>query len=209
MKIDDIKDTLAEIAKMTDDQRDVALRLSGECLAEIDTAMRTADDEERTVLAEGMADMALCHTDLMFRAGLYNDAYATAVMAMMTLSIYDKFDVNHLSSMGLCVVALYSLEQIASKLTPDDETKDHVNAVITFLISLTYSQYCQIVSSLTSPWLNRAYELLRDLTPHVMHPTIQLTVPANPDDVVDVDPLHPLQIFQDIAGRSVALGLIN
>lgn len=208
----DISTVLNEIEQLaTSGNVEDAIRLSGEELARWDNAWRKAHNSRLPVesVMTSFAALALAHADLLFRAGAWRDAYATAVTAMMSLSVDRQCMANASEMLGLLTVALAALEQIAAKIEKDSFTETHIPVMISYLASLLYFYYRHTWSSGQSQWHGRAYPLLRDMTEvgAVRSPHIPV---ANPDGTsADVDPSDPAPLFSDLAGRSVALGLLS
>lgn len=188
-----------------------AIRLSGEELARCDNAWRKAHNARLPVeepLA-AFARLALVHSDLLFIATDWPDAYATSVTAMMTLALDRQCMANAHEMFGLLTVALAAFEQIVAKTEKDSFTETHVPVIITCLASLLYFYYRHTWADGQSKWHGRAYPILNEMiqTGAVRSPRIPV---ANPDGTsVEADPADPAPVFSDLVGRSAALGLMS
>ncbi len=198
---------LGEInAMVADNNIPDAIRLSGEELAATDNSWRKAHNagKETSELLVCMAILAQSHCDLLFRAGAYGDAYATAVTVMMSVSLDDACTQCMQEMLTLCVIAASSLEQLGSQMPHDDFTTQHMPVILSYIASLMYCYYQKTLVIEQTQWHGIAYEMLRDFANAgaVQQPTVQVGDKA-------VDPLHPFDLFSDLAGRSIALGLLS
>lgn len=198
---------LGEIeAMVADNNLDDAVRLSGEELAHADNAWRVAHNSGADVKESlwCLAQLAQSHSDLLFRASAYGDAYATAVTAMMSVSLDDMCDECGQEMLALCVIAASSLEQLGSRMPHDEFTEQHMPQLLSYLASLLYCYYQKTIVVEQKQWHGIAYEMLCDFANvgAVQQPVVKVGDKT-------VDPAHPFEIFSDIAGRSIALGLLS
>jgi hypothetical protein len=206
MNKDTVKELLGEIEAMAaDNNLDDAVRLSGEELAHADNAWRVAHNAGADVKQSlwCLAQLAQCHSDLLFRASAYADAYATAVTAMMSLSLDDMCNDSAHEMLALCVIAGSSLEQLGSRMPHDEFTEQHMPMLFSYIASLLYYYYQKTIVAEQTPWHGIAYEMLCDFAKAgaVQQPTVAV-------GDKNVDPAHPFDLFSDLAGRSIALGLL-
>jgi hypothetical protein len=199
----DIDALLSEIASL---EVPDAIRLSGEELARVDNAWRKAHNAKQptTQLLVAVSRLAQCHCDLLFRAAAYADAYATAVTVMMSVSLDDACTECMPQMLALCVIAASSLEQLGAQMPHDEFTTQHMPIILTYVASLMYCYYQKTFSVEQTQWHGIAYEMLRDFANAgaIQQPAVTVGDKA-------VDPLHPFDIFSDLAGRSIALGLLS
>lgn len=207
MTKEDAKKLLSEIdALVADNNIPDAIRLSGEELAHADNAWRLAHNAKQDTAQElwSLAALAQSHSDLLFRAAVYADAYATAVTAMMSVSLDDACAECEPEMLALSVIAASSLEQLGSQMPHDEFTTQHMPTILTYIASLMYCYYQKTLAVQQTQWHGIAYEMLCDFARAgaVQQPLI--TVGDK-----QVDPLHPFDLFSDLAGRSIALGLLQ
>lgn len=188
-----------------------AVRLSGEELARYDNIWRHAHNEHTDNVSSAvhdLTDMAVCHCDMLMRAGLYQDAFATAVTSIMPISIEGME-----TSMGQQLVALLSLSCLAldamsDKLNPDDEhTATHFPVIIRYCASMLYYRYSQTVSE-PGIWHHRITPLLRNLIrmQAVESPDVTITAPDGKTTAVPASDTSA--ILGDLLGRAAALSLL-
>ncbi len=199
----DINALLAEINTL--DTPD-AIRLSGEELARMDNAWRKAHNAKQptTNILVAVSQLAQCHCDLLFRAAAYADAYATAVTVMMSVSLDEACTECMPQMLSLCVIAASSLEQLGAQMPHDEFTTQHMPIILGYVASLMYCYYQKTLVIEQTQWHGIAYEMLRDFANAgaIQQPTIAVGDKT-------VDPLHPFDLFSDLAGRSIALGLLS
>jgi hypothetical protein len=207
MNKETITELLSEISSLVaENNMPDAIRLSGEELASADNEWRKAHNggKDTTELLACMAKLAQSHCDLLFRAGAYGDAYATAITVMMSESLDDACEANAQEMLSLCVIAATSLEQLASQMPHDEFTTQHVPTIFGYIASLMYCYYQKTIIEEQTEWHGIAYEMLREFANAgaVQQPKVRV-------GDKDVDAKHPFEIFSDLAGRSIALGLLS
>jgi hypothetical protein len=207
MNKSEVEQLLGEIdALVADNNMPDAVRLSGEELAHADNLWRVAHNARKDTkeILWCVAALAQSHSDLLFRAQAYADAYATAVTVMMSLSLDDACQHCMPQMLALCVVAASALEQLGAQMPHDEFTTQHMPVVLSYIASLMYCYYQKTLAIDQTQWHGIAYEMLCDFAKAgaVQQPTVAV-------GDKQVDPLHPFDLFSDLAGRSIALGLLR
>lgn len=226
-----------------------AVRFSGEELARLDNIWRRAhnahlhdantpagpaDAVARTAVTE-MATMAVCHADMLMRAGMPQDAFAVTLTTIAALTMEGADRTEPQLMMTLCALTCLALNTLAETdpmppalATP--EAREHFPVIISYCASMLYHWYAQTVAAPT-PWHQRITPLLRTLirAGAVQSPTLTIATDTrhfatNTTEGIDsAKGSEPAQgptttvdsagntaaILPDLLGRALALGLLQ
>ncbi|MBQ9076556.1 MAG: hypothetical protein IJY31_01735 [Muribaculaceae bacterium] len=205
--LDNVKEANALID--SDNIHDAVL-LSGEALATAYNEWQQKINSCRPSLQEitVMSIAASCHCNALISAGQLHDAYATAIMVILQITVDSNTSaaINQ-SLLSLYSSALYSLVTFLSNTNPpeDGHAQEHVEAVTRYISSMLYHYYNTVgKESPSCPYLEGAYQGLCYARNLVTIETGYITVNGD-----RVPPATPNDIVGDIIGRSNALGLLS
>lgn len=211
-----MKTRIVEIEQLANSNLDDAVRLSGEELAHLDNVWRNAHNrrESQDVIIESvrnLADMAVCHCDMLMRAELFTDAYATAVTSIMAISIEGQDSALPQQMMALTSLATMALDAISAYLNPGDaDTATHFTTIVKYCASMLYYWYAQTVEN-AGVWHSRVTPLLRMLirANAVDSPNVTVSQPNESHPSISVSASNTALILPDMIGRSIALNLMT
>lgn len=224
-----MKTLIADIeALASSDAIDDAVRLSGEELARFDNIWRMAhnryanNEAADATLPQDVADaianvaeIAICHCDMLMRAGLFRDAYATAVTTIMSIAMEQQEAQLSQQMLALTALSCMALDALSDKVNPDDaHAATHFPVIARYCASMLYYWYSQTVSA-AGVWHHRVTPLLRELIRHsaVESPEVTISVPTPGDQETfttrTVSASDTNAILADLLGRSAALALLD
>ncbi len=203
----DVQSILDEVVNLCEDsRRDDALRLSGEELARHDNRWRHAYNnragaDELTAMLYDVLVLGNVHAGLLTDAGEPVDAFGVDLGLLMNVAVQDAFVPLVGSLLHTLLNACICFDAIAARLSMDDpDAREHVPAIMRYLMSLLYADY-NLVKDSGSPVAGEAYELLGQFIGIVESPAV--SVPEG-----TADPLHPIAIMNDLLGRAHAIGVV-
>lgn len=153
-----------------------------------------------------MAIAASCHCTSLAMIGNYNDAYATAIGAILQISIDPNSSINiDQSLLSIYTTAIMTLLNIVSSLPPDDTSRDHIAIITRYIASMLYYYYNKIgFECPQSPYLDNAYDALSHIRQFTEIETPTITVIDK-----QISPEYPHELIGDLVGRSQALSLLT
>lgn len=203
----DVRSTLDEIVNLCEGGRsDDALRLSGEELARLDNRWRRAYNKRVEVhdLIKILYDVIVLgnvHAGLLTDHGEVADAFGVDMGLLMNVAVQDCFIELARPLLHTLLNACVCFDAISARMSFDNEdAREHVPAVMRYLVSMLYADY-NLVKDSGSPVAADAYEMLGQLIHMVENPLVE--VPGG-----SADPLHPIEIMNDLLGRAHALQLL-
>lgn len=184
-----------------------AVLLSGEALACAyeQWAAKINHKENSLEQINVMAIASSCHCGSLAAMGNFHDAYATAIGAILQISV----DPNHSDNIDQSLLSIYTTAVFAllnkiSTLTPDDDTRTHIDCITRYLSSMLYYYYNLIGNKCPdSPYLEAAYEALS-----IMQNYTKIESPVISVLDEQISPTSPQPLIGDLVGRSRALGLL-
>ena len=186
-----------------------AVLLSGEALAKAHhfwaSAINNHSESQHEVNI--MAIAASIHCYALALMGKTNDAYSTAIGAILQITIDNNRSRNIDNSMlSIYTTAAVSLMRILSENPPcDSEAKEHGTIITRYIASLLYYYYNLIGNEMPdSPYLESAYATLNHLRQFTSIETPSINVLGQ-----WVSPNEPHDIIGDLIGRSRALSLLS
>lgn len=211
-----MKTQSAEIEQLAEDNLDDAVRLSGEELAHLDNIWRNkhnnSEPQENIAKAvRNLADMAICHCDMLMRAQLFADAYATALTSVTAISIEGQDSALPQQMMALTALATMALDALSDRFNPEDsEIATHFRTIVRYCASMLYYWYSQTVNKV-GVWHARVTPLLRMLirANAVESPEITVSQPEETQQRLTVLSSNTSAILPDLIGRSIALNLLT
>lgn len=191
--------------------RDEALRLSAELLANVDQALRLKVNarEERVDQARAFARAAALHLDILSAHGGEHaaDVYSTALTALLMLDMADSDSepVRLPEVFQLTALALSAFNDLTAMMPQDEFTTTHVPVLYTLWGSRLYYYY-QVCDKTQVPLrhlVEAAHSILEQLIEH--------NIVKWPDVEVDGQtvPVQSNVVLADIIGRSIALGIFR
>lgn len=208
-RLQHILDKIAEANALIDYNTHDAVVLSGEALAQsyeewqVKINASRPSREEITV----MSIAASCHCNALATASQFRDAYSTAVVAILQITVdgNTSSDINQ-SLLSLYSTALYSLLTILSSSNPSENgiAREHVEAITRYIASMLYYYYNLVgKESPSCPYLEGAYRGLEYANNLIRIETDTISVNG-----LEINPASPNDIIGDIIGRSNAIGLL-
>ena len=189
---------------------DDAVRLSGEELARADNRWRVAHNKshpESAVRLKEAVSLAAVHADMLMRAQLYRDAYATVVTTLMSLSIEkDVHPVEMADDMlALTAIATMALDAFSDTIPHDEVTERHFPIITVYCASMLYGWYAHTVKDGGEKpvWIARVTPLLRTLIRAGVVQWPEIGMEGRRIAVTDIE-----SVSADLAGRSLAIGLL-
>lgn len=189
---------------------DDAVRLSGEELARADNRWRVAHNKvnpESVIRLKEAVSLAVVHADMLMRAQLYRDAYATVVTTLMSLSMEKDIRPVELADdmLALTAIATMALDAFSDTIPHDEVTERHFPVITIYCASMLYGWYAHAVRNggEKSVWLARVTSLLRTLIRAGVVQWPEIEVEGRCVTVTDIAALSA-----DLAGRSLAIGLL-
>lgn len=184
-----------------------AVKVSGEYLAEADgvfTAIFNAKGDYADA-ADATLKLGVAHTDALFAASEYREAFSLSLMLMLQASVTDRARHNAVEMLALCVIALSSLQHCVTHLAQDDFTKEHLMPIMRYLASLAFAYFKEVGKTEdenATNWQRRAYLHLHDLLQLVEEDTINV-------NRLQDRPLRPTQTVGDAIAHARALELFD
>ena len=203
-----ILNDIAEANKLLDQgAREDAVLLSGEALALAYEQWATKINPKENSLEQinVMAIAASCHCGSLAAIGNFHDAYATAVGAILQISVDPNNSDNiNQSLLSIYTTAVFALLNELASLVPDDNTRAHINCITRYLGSMLYHFYNLIGNKHPdSPYLEAAHEALSIMQNYTNIESPVITVLNE-----QIDPTSSQPLIGDLVGRSRALGLL-
>lgn len=208
--LSNILSEIGECNKMLDEGVvEDAVLLSGEALAKAHEqwAYNFNNNSPTAEEVNVMAIAASCHCGALASMGNFHDAYATAIGAILQISI----DPNHSSNISQSLLSIYTtaslslINQLSTSIPDDDDSRNHAETISRYLASMLYHYYITVGHQAPdSPYLDGAYEalcIMRRFT------TIETPVISVLND--NIDPSTPQALIGDLIGRSQALYLLT
>lgn len=188
---------------------DEAVILSGEALAmayeQWSAKINNHSDSYEEI--NTMAVAASCHCSALAMGGDFREAYATAIGAILQISV-DRNESDNISQslLSIYTTATFSAINIFSQLLPDDEyCRDHAQVIIRYLSSMLYYYYNVVGTNVpVSLFLENAYDVLSLVQKFIKIDTPTITVLNK-----QIDPAAPHELIGDLIGRSQALSLLT
>ncbi len=209
-RLQHILDKIAEANALIDyNNTHDAVVLSGEALAQsyeewqIKINASQPSREEITV----MSIAASCHCNALATASQFRDAYSTAVVAILQITVDGNISTGiNQSLLSLYSTALYSLLTILSGSNPPESgiAREHAEAITRYIASMLYYYYNLVgKESPSCPYLEGAYRGLEYANNLIPIETDTISVNGQ-----EINPAYPNDIIGDIIGRSNAIGLL-
>lgn len=185
-----------------------AVLLSGEALAKAyeQWASKINTQQDSLDQINVMAIAASCHCGALATMGHFHDAYATAVGAILQISIDPNNSDNiNQSLLSIYTTATFALLNTLSSMPPDsNEATQHAETISRYLASMLYYYYNLVgKTSPNSPYLESAYEALTIMKQFTQIETPLITVIGE-----QINPQLPHSLIGDLVGRSRALNLL-
>lgn len=154
-----------------------------------------------------MAVAALCHCDALAMIGDFQEAYSTALGAILQISVdKNKSDNINQSLLSIYTTATFSAVNIFARLSSEDEySREHVQIIIRYLASMLYYYYNVVGANVpASVFLENAYDALFHVRNYTKIDTPTINVLNK-----QIDPAFPHELIGDLIGRSQALSLLR
>ncbi len=186
-----------------------AVLLSGEALAKAYElwSNRFNDNSPTAEEINVMAIAASCHCSALASMGNFHDAYATAIGAILQISV----DPNHSNNISQSLLSIYTtaslslINQLSTSIPDDDDSRNHAETISRYLASMLYYYYNLVGQQApNSPYLDSAYETLC-----IMRQLTEIETPVISVLNKEIDPSTPHALIGDLVGRSQALYLLT
>ena len=208
-----LKKILSDVAEANEllqrNEIEDAVLLSGEALACAyeQWAQHINNHLDSLQQVDVMAIAASCHCGSLAAMGNFHDAYATAIGAILQISI----DPNHSDNIDQSLLSIYTtavfslLNTLSASAPESDDARIHITHISRYLASMLYHYYNTVGKAHSdSPYLNSAYEALPIMRQYTIIETPTITVLDE-----QVNPSSPHSLIGDLVGRSRALGLLT
>lgn len=189
---------------------DDAVRLSGEELARADNRWRVAHNKanpESAARLKEAVSLAAVHADMLMRAQLYRDAYATVVTTFMSLSMEKDIRPVELADdmLALTAIATMALDAFSDTIPHDEVTERHFPIITVYCASMLYEWYAHAVRNggEKAVWIARVTPLLRTLIRAGVVQWPEVEVEDRRIPITDI-----AAVSADLAGRSLAIDLL-